>query len=310
MRHVLFLLLAFSLLAMPHTTLADSPGRRIALSFDDAPRGHGPLFSGDERAALLIDALAKAEAGPVAFFIKTKGAQGAAGRARVQRYATAGHLIANHTHSHQWLRRTALDEYLTDIDRAEQLLAGIDNRRPWFRYPYLDEGRPVEKRDAAAAALVERGLLNAYVTVDNYDWYIEEQWRLAKLAGKSTDMDALRKTYVGMLTGAVEFYDQLAIEHLNRSPIHVLLLHENDIAALFVGDLIMALRDAGWTIVSPDEAYADALATMTPKTLSTGQGRVAGLAVDNGVDPRTLSHFAIEEAQIDAQLLAAEVFRD
>jgi len=282
--------------------------KRIALSFDDAPKGDGAAFSGEQRTAALIEALRSAQVGPVVFFVKTDHLRASGGVARIQRYADAGHLIANHTHSHAWLSRTDTDKYIADIDKAEALLAGFSNRRAWMRFPYLDEGRPLAKRDAVRAALNERGLMNGYVTVDNYDWYLDQKWNEAVRAGRSVDLKALGGAYVDLLLGAVEFYDDIAVNTFGRSPAHILLLHENDMAAMFVGDLVAALRETGWTIVSPDEAYEDPLNAMVPKTLINRQGRVAALAVDAGLDPRTLTHLAIEEDQIDAMLLERGVF--
>ena len=283
--------------------------KRIALSFDDAPKNDGPKFSGDERGARLIEGLDAVNAGPVVFFVTTSHFEIPGGRERVARYAEAGHLIANHSHSHSWLKRTDTDEYIKDIDQAEALLQGFSNRRAWFRFPYLDEGTPREKRDAVRTALTARGLKNGYVTVDNYDWYLDAKWNEAVQQGRRVDVDALRGVYVDMLMGAVAFFEDLAIEHLEQSPAQVILLHENDIAAMFIGDLVPALRADGLTIVSPDEAYSDPISKAVPETLMTRQGHIAALAVDAGLDPRTLTHLAIEETQIDALLKQREVFK-
>ncbi len=287
-----------------------NPTKRIALSFDDAPRGRGPMYSGDERAKVLIDTLAKAKSGPVVFFVTTKGFANTGGKQRVESYADAGHLIANHSHNHKWLSRMETEEYIADIDQAEGNLQGLANRRPWFRFPYLDEGRPLEKRDAIRAALEQRGIKNGYVTIDNYDWYIEGQWQKAVKAGKTVDMQALQNAYVDMLMGAVHFYDQAAVETFDRSPTHIILLHENDLAALFIDDLIAALRADGWEIVSPDAAYADPIASIEPQTLKTRQGHVAALAMEAGRSPKSFTHLAIEEDQIDAFLLERKVFTE
>ena len=282
--------------------------KRIALSFDDAPRGNGPKFTGDERAKALIDSLAESKSGPVVFFVTTRGFDKPGGKQRIESYAKAGHLIANHSHSHQWLMRTDTQEYIADIDIAEQNLAGVENRRPWFRFPFLDEGTPLEKRDAVRSALKQRGIINGYVTIDNYDWYIDSRWKKAVRSGRSVDMDALEKAYVDMLMGAVHFYDEMAVETFGRSPVHTLLLHENDVAALFIDDLIAALRADGWEIVSPDAAYADPIAAIEPQTLKTRQGHVAALAIEAGRDAKTFSHLAIDEKLIDAFLLERKVF--
>ncbi len=284
--------------------------KRIALSFDDAPKNDGPKFVGDHRAEVLLDALQRVNTGPVVFFVTTSHFKVPGGRKRIERYAAAGHLIANHSHSHVWANRTDAAVYIDDIDQAEDLLAGIENRRAWFRFPYLDEGRSIEKRDAIRAALAERDLRNGYVTIDNYDWYLDAKWKAAVDAGRSVDVEALRDVYVEMLLGAANFYNDVALESLDRSPAHIMLLHENDVAASFIGDFVAALRDDGWTIIHPDEAYSDPIAVQVPETLLAGQGRVAALAIEAGHDNRRLTHLAIEEDQIDALLAKRKVFGD
>ena len=64
---------------------AEEPAKRIALTFDDAPTGDGPVFSGTERAERLVAAPAAADSGPVAFFVTTKGFAEPGGRERVLR---------------------------------------------------------------------------------------------------------------------------------------------------------------------------------------------------------------------------------
>lgn len=301
------LLISVSLIAVTSEALA-SPSKRIALTLDDAPRGDGPIYSGAERTKVLIESLKSVDASPVAFFVTTKNLKHDGNRKRIQRYASAGNLIANHTHSHPWLSRVETDEYIAGIDKAEVLLDGFDNRRPWFRFPYLDEGSTLEKRDQVRESLAQRNLMNGYVTIDNYDWYIEDKWKEAVNQGKSVDMDALRSVYLKVMLSAVDFFEELAQNTLERSPAHVLLMHENDLAAIFIDDLITELRSKGWEIISPDEAYQDPIAKILPKTLMANQGLVAALAVEAGTKPQALSHLAIEKELIDELLSEQKVF--
>ncbi|MEL6871175.1 MAG: polysaccharide deacetylase family protein, partial [Pseudomonadota bacterium] len=231
---------------------------------------------------------------------QTDGAQ------RIERYAAAGHLIANHSHTHTWAHKQPVDDYLGDIDIAEQRLKRFDNRRPWYRFPYLDEGRSEEKVITLQKALRERGLQNAYVTIDNYDWYVDAQLQQALHEGRAVDYEALGKFYVRMLLYAAEYYDSIAVQMSGESPVHVLLLHENDIAALYADDLVIALRAAGWTIVSPDVAYDAPLPE--PKSVHTGQGRVVALAADAGRARTTMWTWAIDEVMIDLQLERSGAF--
>jgi peptidoglycan/xylan/chitin deacetylase (PgdA/CDA1 family) len=265
-------------------------GRTIALTFDDATLGDGPFLTGEERTRRLIDALADARVTEAMFFVTTDNVAGVgeAGPRRVHAYAQAGHALGNHSHSHWWLSRVDTDEYIDDIDRAIGALRQYDNVQPYYRFPYLDEGRSIAKRDRLRAALGARGLKNGYVTVDTYDWYLVSLAQEARDAGKPFDVDDLRDLYVDVITRSTEFYDAMARETLGRSPHHVLLLHENDLAAMFVGDLVAELQRRGFAVIPATAAFEDPIASREPDTLYLGQGRIAALAHEAGREPANL----------------------
>ncbi|MGB3471300.1 MAG: polysaccharide deacetylase family protein [Erythrobacter sp.] len=245
--------------AQPAERPIDSTAKRIALSFDDVPRSPGAFLTTEKRAEMLRAALRKAGVKQAAFFVNpAQLAKRPEGTADIKAYVAEGHVIANHTASHPGLSETEASDYLADLDTAAAWLKGRAGYRPWFRYPFLDEGRSDKaKRDALRAGLNQRGLLNAYVTVDASDWFYEDAARKAMRDGRAIDRNALRDLYVESHVEAAEFYDGLARTAIGRSPIHVMLLHETDLAALYIGDLVKGLREAGWTIVAADEAYAD-----------------------------------------------------
>ncbi len=305
---LLRLLLVLALAFAGATARADAPRKRIALTFDDAPISGGPLFDGPERTRRLIAALKGAGVRRAVFLVTTGHLRSRDDEARIRAYAAAGHLLGNHSQDHRRLSRIGADAYLADVDRARETLARFPNVRPWFRYPFLDEGRDAATRDAVRAGLKRRGLANGYVTVDTWDWALVDLVRKAKESGKAVDLDRLRTLYLEMMLSAVGTYDRLARETLGRSPAHVLLAHENDVEALFIGDLVRALKRRGWTIVAPDEAYADPIARQVPDTLRNGNGRVAALAAAKGVDPARLSDRYHDEALL-ARLFEERVVR-
>lgn len=270
--------------------------RKIAITFDDAPKPDGVFFTGEERSKRLVKALEDAGVKEAMFFVRTKGLleHGQEGATRVRRYTDAGHVLGNHSHSHTWLRKTEAEAYLKDIAEAKERLQSFDNVLPYFRYPFLDEGRKPEKRAAVRAGLNDLELKNGYVTVDNYDWYMDRLAQEAAMAGL-VDMLALRQVYVELLVEAVEFYDAIAMEALGRSPKHVLLLHENDLAALFVDDLVSELKVRGWDIIPASAAYDDPIAGVEPETRFNGQGRVAAIAHTQGKTGRELVHYTEDE---------------
>jgi peptidoglycan/xylan/chitin deacetylase (PgdA/CDA1 family) len=242
------------------------PTKRIALSFDDLPRGPGAFLTIEERAPLLIAALRKAGVRQAVFFANPGRVSGTDGdEGRIAAFVRAGHVLANHSFSHPHLKSTTAEAYLADIDKAEAWLKIRAGHRPWFRYPFLDEGGPDKpKRDAVRAGLKTRGLTNGYVTAEASDWNMEQLAIDAKKAGKRIDMKALRDLYVESHVEAADFADALMQKAIGRSPMHVMLLHETDLAALYIADLVKALRAKGWEIVTADQAYADPVYAALP----------------------------------------------
>ncbi|MDJ0911737.1 MAG: polysaccharide deacetylase family protein [Woeseiaceae bacterium] len=274
--------------------------RTIALTFDDATRGDGPVFTGEQRTTALIESLEAAGVDGAMFFVTTRNVQrqGETGTARLNAYTAAGHTLANHSHTHPWLHRTDADDYIADIDIATEILAEQDNVEPFYRYPFLDEGRAVDKRDRLREALAERDLQNGYVTVDTYDWYLEALLTEAHEAGVEIDMEKLGSLYVDVIVRSTEFYDSMAQETLGRSPHHVLLLHENDVAALFIDDLVERLREHGFRIIPATVAFEDPISEREPDTLFLGQGRIAALAHEAGRRPAELVSPTEDEAYL------------
>lgn len=261
--------------------------KRIALTFDDVPRERGAFFSPDERTVKLIAGLKRAGVRQAAFFINPgflDAPDGKGGEERITAYVAAGHAIANHSFAHKHLSENSAEDYLAGIDQAEAWLNGREGRRAWFRFPYLDEGQGDKaKRDAVRAGLKARGLQNGYVTVDGSDWNMEALTKQAVSANKAIDMAALSDLYVQTMVEAADYYDGLAVRTLGRSPAHVLLLHETDLAALFIDKLVAALRKDGWEIVTADEAYADPIANALPDVPSAQGTLTEALAWEKGL---------------------------
>lgn len=282
------------------------PARRIAFTFDDIPRGDGPIFTGQQRAEALIAALQKSGVEGAMMFVQTSFIDRRPdGTQRLGMYQDAGHVLASHSHTHPWLSEVGATAFLADVDEAASRLAAFADVAAYFRYPFLDEGEGgVEQRDAVRAGLKERNLRSGYVTVDTYDWFMASLLAEATASGYEPDERLLCGLYTEVLTDNIEFYDAIAVGVLGRSPAHVLLLHENDLAALCVDDLATALVADGWRIIPALDAFSDPVADREPDTLFLGQGRVAALAHEAGWLPRDLIHESEDEAYLRA------LFRD
>ena len=303
MKIVKFLLI-FQLLM----TLSISFAGEIALTFDDVPKSGSQLMSGSERTDLLIENLKKVGVKQVMLFALTKSIDENS-ESRIYSYIRAGHLIANHSYSHFWTDKVSASEYISDISKAHSILKNYQNFVLFYRHPFLDEGKTKETRDAIRAYLAQSGYSNGYVTVDNYDWYMDTLYQKAVREGKTVDYDKLKTIYIEELWDSIQFYDEIAKEELGRSPKHILLLHENDLAAMFIDDLVKFLEEKGWSIISPLEAYKDPISKVIPDTLFNNQGRIAAIAAQNGRRKSELINENEDEEYLDKLFKEQGVFK-
>jgi peptidoglycan/xylan/chitin deacetylase (PgdA/CDA1 family) len=298
------ILLILNLLLLP----VISSAQQIALTFDDAPRGDGQLYTGLKRSEILLEKLKQYNVPQVAFFC-VPGNKDAVGILRLKMYGQAGHIMANHSYTHPQIAEVGVEHFITDIRMADTALNELPNFRPWFRFPYLNEGREEATRDRIRQALQEMNYINGYVTVDNYDWYLESMFQKALRQHKKVNYDLLKDLYIEHIWESIQFYHNIALKTLKRSPKHVLLLHENDLAALFLDDLISFLRGEGWEIISPDEAYQDPIADHIPDVLMNNQGRVAAIAREQGIEGRDLVQLSEDEQYLEEYFTRKKVFR-
>lgn len=280
--------------------------QQIAITFDDVPTHDTPLFRHAERAAKIREHLAAYKVSS-AFFVIT-GSVTEQNASQLLAYTKAGHVLANHSHSHLSPSRISAAAYIRDLNKADSVMKSLPGAESWYRYPFLNEGPTREKRDSIRQALNVLGLSNGYVTVDNYDWFINGELVSALRNGKKIDYDRLRKVYIDHIINSILFYDSIGVAVLGRSPRHVLLLHENDLAALYLGDLLKTLRSKGWSFVSPAEAYRDEISDIVPDVLFNGQGRLGAIAYSKGIPARELVQASEDEDYLRKLLAEARVF--
>lgn len=287
---------------------SQAPPKQVALSFDDAPFGKGAFLTPEERTDMLVENLASLDIPPAVFFCVSSRLKYNHGHERIAQYAGAGHLIANHTHSHKHTHDLGAIGYLEDISTAHELLKGYDNFRMWFRYPFLDRGNTMPLQDSIRNGLDSMGYKIGYVTIDTWDWYLDSKCRDAAKEEIEIDTSVLRGIYLDMIYASAEYYDSLSIELLDRSPKHILLLHENDLSAMFIDDLVARFRKNGWEIISPEEAYSDSLAQLKPRVIPYNQGKIGALAVERGLGTAFRS-YSEDKEYLDSLYATRKLFK-
>lgn len=265
----------------------------LTLTFDDGPnRVKTPLLSPEERNEALLKALRKEKVHAIVFANGIDGGDTPEGREALAAWGREGHLVGNHTYSH--LRLTDLAPYQADLLRCDALIHAIPGYTRLFRFPYLKEGETLTTRDGMRKALAEAGYRNAHVTIPTFDWLLDERLRTRLRQDPRADLGPYRTYYLEHVLDQADRARALALKLTGREVKHAILLHHCLLNALFLGDLIRALKVNGWSLVDPLEAYADPLYLEAPRALDTGASLLQALAREKGLLPNHLA--GLEEA--------------
>src|SRR5262249_45537375 len=155
--------------------------------------------------------------------------EAAEGKQLLAEWNDAGHIIGNHTYSHQNLHGPSMTVqiYTEDILRAEALLKTSNGFKRLFRFPMLKEGDTVEKRAGVRSFLDQHKYRVGHVTIDTADWAISPRLTERLKAAPSTDLGPYQEFYLEHLWDRAQYYDALARRVLGRPVKHTLLVHYN-----------------------------------------------------------------------------------
>lgn len=281
-------------LALAMTCLSFSlQAQTLTLTFDDGPnRVKTPRLSPEERNGALLSALRKEKVHAILFANGLDGGDTPEGREALAAWGREGHLVGNHTYSH--LRLTDLAPYQADVLRCDAMIRTIPGYARLFRFPYLKEGDTAATRDGMRKALAEAGYRNAHVTIPTFDWLLDERLRTRLRQDPRADLGPYRAHYIEHVLDQADRARALAQKLTGREVKHAILLHHCLLNALFLGDVIHALKVNGWSFVDPLEAYADPLYLEAPRGLDTGTSLLQALAREKGLLPDHLA--GLEEA--------------
>lgn len=212
------------------------------------------------------------------------------GKRVLQAWNDAGHIIANHTYSHWYYHRRAVEEFGADILRCEELIKSYSRFTKLFRFPMLKEGDTLERRDKLRAFLKERGYKMGYVTIDASDWYVDQRLRERLQQNPKADLNGYRQFYLDHIWERAVYYDDLSRRTLGRSVKHTLLIHHNLLNKLFLGDLLAMFERKGWKLIGAAEAFTDPVFIAEPKILPAGESIIWALAKESGKFDRDLRY--------------------
>jgi peptidoglycan/xylan/chitin deacetylase (PgdA/CDA1 family) len=256
---------------------------RISFTFDDGQVNDIAGYRLEKWNQQLLDNLKKHKLKAILF---SAGANKTStkGQYVLRSWNNAGHLIANHTFSHANFnsKNTSLADFKDELEKNDEIIKQYANYYPYFRFPYLKEGDTKEKVDGFRLFLKQKGYNNGHVTIDASDWYVDSRLVKRLKENPKADISGLRNYYKSHLFNKALYYDSLAYQLTNRRINHVLLLHHNLAASLFLDDLIQHFKEKGWEVMDADKAYEDKIYKEEPKNVPAGESLIWALAKQSG----------------------------
>lgn len=235
--------------------------KEICLTFDELPASSG--FHQVDREAvtyLILETLKRHDIKAAGFVVGNtiEGAFDILGE-----WLNNGHVLGNMTYTNQDYHQTLIEPFLDDIkqghDAIEPMLAGFGQKKRYFRFPYLHYGNDITKKEQVDMYLDQHNYTVAHTTIviDDYLYNLS----LEKLGQKpdSADFEELMNEYVNHVMDQVEQSEALSIEMLNRPCRQILQLRANRVNAVYLEDLIYALKEAGYEFITLDKALQDEL---------------------------------------------------
>ena len=239
---------------------------KMAITVDDIP-GYGDLPHGVSRSEVMNEVLAvfkKHEVPGVYGFINglkvsEPGAESDSMMQDMKTWVEANYPVGNHTYSHIHLNDLSVKKYTNDIKKNEKLLEEINCGMDWkyFRYPFLNEGETLAKRNGVRKYLKNNGYKIAQVSISFRDW----AWNAPYLRClKKNDQASLHYLEQSFLDNGMEQLNRARV--LSKGLFHrqvkeILLLHLSSFSAKMLDQLLTKYEKAGVKWIPFSEATRD-----------------------------------------------------
>jgi peptidoglycan-N-acetylglucosamine deacetylase len=235
--------------------------RRVAITIDDLPRGGDGSEPTFEAVRAINERLVRPfRQGGIPFtgFVN-EGRASTLGEGDLRRvldvWLDAGADLGNHSYSHYDINQVPLAQYTADIVKGEPIiraaLAARGKTLRYFRHPFLHTGPTPEIKQGMQAFLDEHGYRVAPVTLDNSDYIY------AALYTRAEYRERVRREYVPYMESVVAFFETRSVEVAGREFPQVLLIHDNQLNAELMPELLAMFQRRGYAFVTLDEALAD-----------------------------------------------------
>ncbi|HEX4154209.1 MAG TPA: polysaccharide deacetylase family protein [Acidobacteriaceae bacterium] len=252
---------------------AQSTSPQVAFTFDDLP-AHGPLPPGMARPAPVASILAtlkREHMPPVYGFVNGFRVARFPYQVHIlEAWHAAGEPLGSHTWSHPEFDKLTVAQYEANIARNEPLLREVDPGGDWhwFRFPFLEEGNTIERREQLRAWLFARSYRIAEVSMDFQDYNWNPPYARCAAKHNAAAIASLHDSYLAGADESITVYRAIAQKLYHRDVPYVLLLHVGAFDARMLPDLIALFRSRGFTFVTLQQALSDPVYSIDPQVTS------------------------------------------
>lgn len=233
--------------------------QEIALAFT-ATLSHSAGLDGLARTKMLVNSLKRIDVAPSMFLIRTADINTRT-MAQMAFYEETGQLLVNAGHNASPLSRNTEQYRKMDIAKANTILSNYSNYHRHIYLPYLYEAGDNTLRSNLQQYLTTYNYQPSYTTYQAPDAYLDQLYQAQLAAGGSANLERLKKAYVNLVVDDISTYSTQALLLLGYYPRQVILLHETDLTAYSVVNLVDALVAKGFAIISPGKIFSDPVAT-------------------------------------------------
>lgn len=180
----------------------------------------------------------------------------------LERWITSNYsLPGNHTYSHLRYSEVGFEAFVQDVSKGSRLtdsLASVVNRSvPFFRFPFNDLGLDSVQHSRIKEHLHSEGYVIAPFTVECSDWMFNAVYRHYLDSGEEARADSIGREYVRQTMEQLRFFESMALAVYGREVNHILLCHDNAINAVYLVDILNALKEEGYVIEGLDQSLTD-----------------------------------------------------
>ncbi len=265
--------------------------KTVAITVDDLPyewydaTTHKLEVTDAKQAALvnkkILAGLARHKA-PVTGFVnqlKVEQLGAEAASAMLKPWTSGDFDLGNHLYSHTDANGLSVEQIEDEIGRGEAtigpLMEAAGKKLEFLRFPYNHTGDTKAKHDAIAAFIAKRGYRLAPCTIDNSDW--EFYWAYRRMLAKHDDagIAKLKAEYLAYTSAEIDYYAALNKQVLGYEPPEIMLIHDNQLNADMIDDVLAIFERKGYRFVTLAEAESDPVYKQ-PDTFITSYGPMWG----------------------------------